>query len=302
MLINTLQGTQLRHEWRCVNGIRLHCVIAGQGPLIVLLHGFPEFWYSWRNQIPVLAAHFTVVAPDLRRYSLSDKPARIKDYELPTLVADVVELIRSFGADQAIVAGHDWGGAIAWEMALTRPDVIRRLIILNAPHPRLFVQNLIMNPRQMLRSWYTGFFQLPVMPEALFRAENYRAIERVFRRTAVHKERFTDEVIEQYIQAAAQPGALTSAINYYRANARRGLLSLAASGSVVRSPTLVIWGEQDMALGKELNDRLDHYAPALTLRFIPDASHWVQQDRPDLVNRYMLHFIHRSEYASLDKH
>ncbi len=287
----TIDNGAVRHEWRTVNGVRLHCVVAGVGPLVVLLHGFPEFWYSWRHQIPVLAQHFTVIAPDMRGYNLSDKPQQLKAYELPVLVEDVVQLIRSFGQDQAIVAGHDWGAAIAWETALTRPDVVNKLIILNVPHPRLFVQNLLTNPRQMLRSWYTVFFQLPWLPEAVFKANNYRAIEQAFCNTAVHKKRFDDEVIEQYKQAAAQRGALTAAINYYRANARGGVRKLAGIDPVVRVPTMVVWGEQDFALGKELNNRLERYVPDLRLHYISDASHWVQQDRPDLVNRYMLNFL-----------
>jgi pimeloyl-ACP methyl ester carboxylesterase len=287
----TIDDITVRHEWHTVNGVRLHCVVAGAGPLVILLHGFPEFWYSWRHQIPVLAQHFTVVAPDMRGYNLSDKPKQLEAYALPVLVEDVVQLIHSFGQDQAIVVGHDWGAVIGWEMALTRPDVVEKLVILNVPHPRLFVQNLLTNPRQRLRSWYMGFFQLPWLPEAVFKANNYRAIEQAFRNTAVYKERFSDEVIEQYKHAAAQPGALTAAINYYRANARGGMQELAGVDPVVRVPTMVLWGEQDFALGKELNDRLPHYVPDLTLHYIKDASHWVQQDRPDLVNHYMLNFL-----------
>ncbi len=290
-----IEQHDLSHEWRTVNGVRLHCVVAGDGPLVVLLHGFPEFWYSWRHQIPALAQHFTVVAPDLRGYNLSDKPAHLKEYELPQLVEDVAQLIQSFGHKQATVVGHDWGAAIGWETALTRPDVVEKLIILNVPHPRLFVQNLLTNPRQMLRSWYIGFFQLPWLPEAALRANNYQAIEQAFRNTAMHKERFPDEVIDQYKHAAAQAGALRAAINYYRANARRGMWRLAGTDPVVRVPTLVMWGEQDVALGKELNNGLERYVPDLTLRFIKDASHWVQQDRPDLVNEYLLAFLDKRQ-------
>lgn len=291
MHTNIDRETGMRHEWRTVNGVTLHCVVAGQGPLIVLLHGFPEFWYSWRYQIPVLAQHFTVVAPDMRGYNLSDKPAKIKDYVMPTLIEDVVQLIHSFGQERAIVAGHDWGGVVAWYTALEQPQAIDKLIILNVPHPRLFMQHIITNPRQMLRSWYTGFFQLPWLPEWTLSANEYRAIEQALRGTAIHQDHFSDEVILQYKRAAAQPGALTSAINYYRAAARHGLASLISADPEVRMPTLVIWGKQDVALGKELNDRLAYYVPELTLRFIPDASHWVQQDRPDLVNHYMLDFL-----------
>jgi len=274
-----------------VNRVNLHCAIAGAGPLIVLLHGFPEFWYSWRHQIPVLAEHFTVVAPDMRGYNDSDKPARIKDYTLPLLVEDIVQLIHSFGQERAVIVGHDWGAVIAWETAQTRPDAVSKLVILNGPHPRLFLQHLLTNPRQRRRSWYTFFFQLPWLPEAFFRANSFHNIKSVFRNTSTHKHCFPDNVIEQYKQALAKPKALTSAINYYRAAARRGPLKLALSEPVVKMPVQVIWGEQDVTLGKELNNDLERYAPNLQLQFIPDASHWVHQERPDLVNKSILNFV-----------
>lgn len=282
---------EIRHEKRLVNHIHLHCVIAGDGPLLILLHGFPEFWYSWRHQISVFAEHFTVVAPDMRGYNKSDKPQHVSDYALPTLVEDIVQLIHSFDQEQAIIVGHDWGGVVAWEIALTHADVVKQLAILNVPHPRVFVQHLLTNPRQILRSWYIGFFQLPIIPELAIRSNDYASIEQALRGTAVHKEQFPDEVIATFKQAAAQPGALTSAINYYRANAQRGLFTLSGNDPVVTAHTLVIWGEQDVALGKELNNDLRRYVPNLTLRFIPDASHWVQQDRPDLVNQYLYEFL-----------
>lgn len=280
------------HQWRTVNGVRLHCAVAGSGPLLLLLHGFPEFWYSWRQQIPVLAEHFTVVAPDLRGYNDSDKPARISDYTTSILVEDVVQLIRSFGYERAIVAGHDWGGAIAWSTALARPDVVEKLIVLNIPHPRLFLQHILTNPRQRLRSWYMLAFQFPWLPEIGLRANDYQVIEEAFRGMAAHKDVFSDEVIAEYKRALDKPGALTSAINYYRA------LPRSTSGGfwldldpVAKMPVMLIWGEQDTALGKELNRDLERYVPDLTLHFIPDASHWVQQDRPDLVNKHMLNFL-----------
>lgn len=281
----------LQHEWRVVNGVRLHCVVAGSGPLIVLLHGFPEFWYSWRHQIPVLAQHFTVVAPDLRGYNTSDKPAHIADYRLATLVEDVIQLIHSFGKKSAIVAGHDWGGVIAWEIAIRHPEVVEKLIILNAPHPRIFIQHLLTNPRQLLRSWYIGFFQLPWLPEQAIKAGNYTVVERAFRGLAIRTDQFPDDVIEQYKGVLAQPGALTSAINYYRAAARRGLTNIGDNNPVVSVPTLVIWGQQDTALGLELNQGLERYVGDLTLHLIPDASHWVQQDRPDMVNQSIFDFL-----------
>lgn len=281
----------IQHQWRTVNGVNLHLATAGSGPLIILLHGFPEFWFSWRHQIPVLAEHYTVVAPDMRGYNKSDKPSRVADYEIQQLVEDVVQLVRSFGAERAIFVGHDWGGLVAWEVAFRYPQLVEKLIILNVPHPRLFLQHLITNPRQLRRSSYVFFFQLPYLPEALFKANDYAAIEQTFRRTPVHRERFSDEVIEQYKHAARRADGLSGGINYYRAAARRGLRKATQPNLVVEKPTLVIWGEQDVALGKELNNNLEHYVPLLTLHYIPDAGHWVQQERPDLVNQYMLSFL-----------
>jgi epoxide hydrolase 4 len=280
-----------RHERRSINGVRLHCVVAGSGPLLVLLHGFPEFWYSWRHQIPVLAQHYTVVAPDLRGYNESDKPPRVKDYRISHLVEDVAGMIESFGEQRAIVAGHDWGGAIAWALALTRPEMVEKLIALNIPHPRMFVQHLLTNPRQLARSWYVFFFQLPWLPEFALRASNFRAIEETFRSSTATPSLLSPDVTMQYTSAIAKPGALTAALNYYRAAGRYGILSQLNSQTVVSQPTLLIWGEQDIALGKELTHGLERYAPDLTVRYLPDASHWVQQDRPERVNQYILDFL-----------
>jgi pimeloyl-ACP methyl ester carboxylesterase len=281
----------LRHEQRLINGIRLHYVIAGAGPLLLLLHGFPEFWYSWRHQIPLLAQHYTVVALDLRGYNESEKPRRVKDYRLSILIDDITGLIESLGEKQAIVAGHDWGGAVAWGVAIARPETIQKLIILNMPHPRLLVQHLLTNPRQRARSWYVFFFQLPLLPELALRANNFQAVQAMFLRTSINPATFDQEVLRQYRNALAKPGALTAALNYYRAAGRYGLLSQIDSASVVQHPTLVIWGKQDVALGAELNDGLERYVPNLTLRYVPNASHWVQQEHPALVSRYMLEFL-----------
>lgn len=284
----------IQHEWRTVNGVNLHFVVAGSGPLIILLHGFPEFWFSWRHQIPVLAEHYTVIALDMRGYNESDKPRRVSDYQISTLVEDVVQLMRSLGAERATIVGHDWGGVVAWQMAFRHPQLINKLIILNAPHPRLFLQHLITNPRQLRRSWYVFVVQLPYLPEAAIKFNNYQLIERVFRQSAVHPECFSDEIIEQYQQAAHRANGHFGGLNYYRAAGRRGPRDLTKPNPVIQMPTLVIWGEQDVALGKELNHNLKHYVSDLTLRYIPDASHWVQQDAPQLVNQYILNFLGQS--------
>src|SRR5947209_6217022 len=205
------------HREVVVNGVRLHYVEAGRGPLIVLLHGFPEFWYCWRFQIPALAAAgFRVVVPDLRGYNLSDKPPGVASYRLPLLSQDVAELIRRAGAERAAVAGHDWGGGIAWHLAMTRPDCVGKLIILNAPHPALYEREVRKLP-QLLRSWYIFFFQLPWLPELVCRWHDFALLRRAVREGPACRDRVTRHDADLYIKALARPGALTAAINYYRA-------------------------------------------------------------------------------------
>lgn len=277
----------LKHEYIRVNGIRLHYVTAGQGPLLLMLHGFPEFWYSWRHQIPLLSPYFTVVAPDLRGYNLSDKPNW--GYETDVLVRDVAELITALGHNDAVVLGHDWGGMLAWLLAIDHPARVRQLVAMNIPHPALFLQAVRSNPRQLLRSWYIAFFQLPGLPEMLIRANDFAAVERMLRGTAANKAAFSDEDIARYKEALRQPGALSAAIAYYR-----HLLSptnTARSFGLVAAPTLLIWGEQDVALGKELTYGTERLVPNLQTRYIAEAGHWVQQEAPAAVNEALLAFL-----------
>lgn len=282
------------HRTERVNGIRLHWVEAGSGPLVVLLHGFPEFWYEWRHQIPALAAAgFRVAAPDLRGYSLSDKPRGVDSYRAGRVMDDVAALIGHLGEERAHVTGHDWGGVIAWHLAIRRPETVDRLAILNAPHPAIFAREL-RRPRQMRRSWYVAFFQLPILPEAVFRANGYAMLGRVFRNRAVRKDAYTDDDIRRYVDAASQPGALTAMINYYRAAGRsafRRASKDSGDGGIVRAPTLVIWGEQDFALGIHNLNGLDRYVPDLRIERIPQASHWVPNDAPEQVNRLLIAFF-----------
>ncbi|MCU0492660.1 MAG: alpha/beta hydrolase [Chloroflexaceae bacterium] len=280
----------MQHSYISVNGIRMHYVSAGSGPLLLLLHGFPEFWYSWRHQIAAFSPHFTVVAPDLRGYNETDKPTW--GYEIDVLVQDVVELIEKLGFQQAYLSGHDWGGMVAWVTAMTFPHRVARLMALNIPHPACFARELRTNPRQRAQSWYAGMFQLPFLPEAVLSANDYAAIELAIRGTAVHKERFTDEDIAAYKDAISKPGALTAALNWYRAVGRTGGRGLFRDVNFhVPMPTLHIWGEKDTALAVETTNGTEQYVPNYTLHRIPDASHWVQQDRPDLVNDYMRAFL-----------
>ena len=279
------------HAEATANGVRLHYVEAGEGPLIVLLHGFPGFWYSWRYQIPALAdAGFHVVAPDLRGYNRSEKPRGVSAYRIQHLVADVAGLVRHLGERRATLVGHDWGGIVAWYMAMVHPELVDRLAILNAPHPAVFARELFRST-QLLRSWYVGAFQVPHLPEALFRAGNYALLERVLRTESVRADAFTDEDISRYKEAVAQPGALTASINYYRAALRYGKPNLPDEAQTIEAPTLVIWGEQDPHLVVGLTEGLEEWVPRVRVSRIPEAGHWVQADAPGRVNELLMEFL-----------
>ncbi|MDQ3396231.1 MAG: alpha/beta fold hydrolase [Deinococcota bacterium] len=283
---------QWTHRQAIVNGVRLHYVEAGEGPLVILLHGFPEFWYSWRLQIPVLAkAGFYVIAPDMRGYNTSEKPPGVRSYELERLTADVAALVEHAGAECAVVVGHDWGGALAWHLPAHYPALVSKLVIMNAPHPAAFEREL-RTWQQLKRSWYIGFFQLPWLPETVIRLAGRALLERVFREGSSHPEAFSDEDIDRYHEAIHQPGALTASINYYRAFFRRALRPGGPNGHpTVTVPTLLLWGERDDFLVPALSEGLEPYVPKLRLERIPEAGHWLQLDAPERVNRALLDFL-----------
>jgi len=269
---------------------------AGAGPLVVMLHGFPECWYSWRHQIRALSGSFDCVAPEMRGYGETDAPRGVANYTLDKLVGDVADLVHSLGHERAVIVGHDWGGGVAWATALMRPEIVERLIVLNCPHLKRFSEELRRNPRQMLRSWYMLFFQLPGLPEALFRARNFAALDQALKNGTVHQGAITDLDMEYFKDAFKNPYSITAAINYYRANFRSGLLARAEQNPWIEkkidAPTLLIWGEQDFALGKELTFGMENlFTGPFELRYVPDSGHWVQQERPDVVNHYMSEFL-----------
>lgn len=283
-----------RHEFIEANGIRFHYVTAGDGPLVVLLHGFPQFWYAWRHQIPALAGHFKVVAPDLRGYGDTDKPPRVSDYRTGVLAADVAALVKALGHEKAYVVGHDWGGGVAWMTALQHPQVVDRLAVLNCPHPVVFGKALRSNLRQLGRSWYMFFFQLPVVPELVFQLSPQGMVERMFRGMAVRKETFDDEDLRQFRQALAKPGALTAAINYYRATFRNfsAMRDLERQPKRINAPTLLIWAENDVALGKELTYGMEPlFSGPFRIHYVSNCSHWVNEEQPELVNRLLIDFL-----------
>lgn len=267
-----------------VNGVRLRYLESGGGTPVVFLHGFPDFSFSWRHQFPVLgAAGFRCIAPDLRGYNESDKPRGVSSYGVDVLVRDVVGLIEKVADGAAHVVGHDWGGIIAWYLAMGHPERVRKLVILNAPHPTRFMQE-IRTAEQLVRSLYVGLFQLPLLPELLLSSFHFALVKRGAART--------DTEAELYEEALSQPGTLTAALNYYRA-AVRGLVtgSTKRTGAVVETPTLVLWGERDPALSTRLSEGLEKYVTNLEVVRFRDAGHWPHIDAADRVNEELLRFL-----------
>jgi pimeloyl-ACP methyl ester carboxylesterase len=283
------EHSDLREGYAEIGDVRLHYVEAGEGPLVVLLHGFPEFWYGWRQQIrPLAAAGFRVVAPDTRGYNLSSKPGGVKAYDVGLLAADIQGLIHERGAGSAMVAGHDWGGSIAWELAMNHPGAVDRLAILNAAHPRKLSQGLH-HPGQLRKSWYFFFFDLPDLPETVVHASHWHFL-RHFLRDA--HPAFTKDEMNRYIEAWSQEGASTAMINYYRSSVRTPPKRAAAQIHPVKAPTLVIWGERDHYLGPELAEPEHDDVPNLDhVERLPNASHWVHHDEHERVTQLLIDFF-----------
>jgi pimeloyl-ACP methyl ester carboxylesterase len=291
----TSPAPEISHGYAQVGDVRLHYAECGAGErLVVLLHGFPECWYSWRHQLKALGTRYRVVAPDLRGYNLSDKPGRVEEYRMKRLVDDVTGLIRHFGASEAAVVGHDWGGALAWAVAQYYPDYVWKLASLQTPPPAVWGKNLTL--KQLLRSWYMFFFQLPSIPEWWIRREDFAGLGRMLRATS-RPGTFTDEDIEVLKSALREPGAVTGGINYYRANLRAFLSRGFGDRQIrrherVRVPTLFIYGERDFAILPETVAGVGDYvdAPYTELR-LGRSNHWVQQESPAEVNAALLGFL-----------
>jgi pimeloyl-ACP methyl ester carboxylesterase len=269
------------------NGVRLHYVAAGSGPLTLLLHGYPEFWYSYRYQLPALASTQRVVALDLRGYNLSDKPTT--GYDIATLCEDLRGAIEALGERQAEIVGHDWGGVLAWALAIRAPEYVRRLLILNAPHPATF-QRTFYSPGQWLRSAYVGFFQLEGIAEDALARDNYALIRRTFRAADRERAWLTDADIQRYVDAIARPGALTAALSYYRQVVRRGP-GIIGPARVITAPTLILWGELDPYLGIKSLDGLERWVDDLRVQRFATAGHWLNQQEPAHVNEALLEFL-----------
>ncbi len=282
-----LEPIEFGHEFVEANGLRFHVATCGEGERLALcLHGFPECWYSWRYQLSHLARlGYRAWAPDLRGYGETAGPPRSRDYAIEILLADVGALIDASRARTVLLLGHDWGGIIAWYFAMRRVRPLERLVIMNLPHPGAAAGAV--GPWEMLRRfWYALFFQIPWLPEKLLGARECRAIGEMFRRSCANPNVFPEDVLSIYRRAAARPGNLKAMLDYYRALIRGGGLKRqrALGYPTIETPTLVVWGEDDVALPKASTTRTGEFVRNLTLRVLPGVSHWVQQDAPELVN------------------
>ncbi|MBI3401722.1 MAG: alpha/beta hydrolase [Acidobacteria bacterium] len=301
----------LAHQYADVNGVRLHYAQSGRGPLVLFLHGFPEFWYEWKNQLAEFGRDHTAIAPDMRGYNLSAKPAELSAYQIPVLVEDVRALaaavMKTTGGVRFTLVAHDWGGVVAWAFAAAHPAMLDKLVIINAPHPTIFARELRDNPDQQRASQYMLMFRGPAA-ESTLSANDYALLTSMVLGGGLKDGSVTEVDKALYLAAWSQPGALTGGLNYYRASA---IGPPAVSGSpanveradstpnalegqppmIIRVPTLVIWGDKDTALLPGNLTGLEGVVPALTVKHIPDATHWVVREKPDEVNRFIRDFL-----------
>ncbi|MFY9573225.1 MAG: alpha/beta hydrolase [Blastocatellia bacterium] len=299
MLKKDAQPKMFKHEYADVNGVRLHYATSGKGKLIMFVHGFPEFWYEWKNQLAEFGRDYQAVAPDMRGYNLSSKPAEVDQYQVKYLVEDLRALAEKLGHKKFILVAHDWGGAVAWAFAIAHPDYLEKLVIINAPHPGIFQRELRNNPAQQKASSYMLMFRGP-QAEQILSANNYGNLVQIVLGEGLKSGVFTEDDKKAYIEAWSQPGALTGGLNYYRAarvgppaEGEKDATSFAQSlpSLNVNVPTLVIWGDKDTALLPGNLEGLDKYVPNLTIKRIPEGTHWVIHEKPALVNGYIREFI-----------
>jgi epoxide hydrolase 4 len=292
----------LKHDYAEVNGVRLHYVTAGTGKLVLFVHGFPEFWYAWKDQLAEFGRDHQAVAVDMRGYNLSSKPPEVDRYHMKDLVEDLRALAHALGHERFVLVAHDWCGAVAWALAIRHPECVEKLIIVNSPHPAVFARELAQNPEQQKASRYMLTFQTP-KAEELLTASGYAPLVNIVMGEGLKRGHFTEEDRKAYIEAWSQPGALTGGLNYYRASrigppagpdAKPVSFEPGTASLTVKVPTLVIWGEKDAALTPGNLDGLDQFVPDLTIRRIPDGSHWVVHEKPAEVNGHIRAFIARA--------
>jgi pimeloyl-ACP methyl ester carboxylesterase len=272
--------------------VNLHTIAAGpvDGPVVLLLHGFPEFWYGWHKQIePLAATGFRVIVPDQRGYNLSGKPRGVASYAMTELVSDVIAIADQLGQQRIFLAGHDWGAAVAWSVAILHPQRVAKLAILNVPHPSVMGRFLKANLRQLLRSWYVFFFQLPYLPEATLSSRNFHPVTLSLTNSS-RPGTFSEDDLAQYRAAWSQPGALTAMINWYRALFR---YRTTFPDRTVHVPTRILWGMRDAFLSSEMaQDSLRYCADAELFTFA-EATHWLQHEEPARVSQLLIDFFRR---------
>ena len=292
----------LEKQFIKVSDIQLHVVMAGpeDGEPVVLLHGFPEFWYGWKKQISFLAEQgYRVIVPDQRGYNLSDKPDGVRHYDLDILAQDIVNLATVLGYDKINLVGHDWGAAVSWWVATLFPDKLKKLIILNVPYPTVMANQILEgNLAQLLKSWYMGFFQIPFLPETIAGLSDYSMMANAMQESA-NPGSFSTEDMNAYRRAWSQPGAMTAMMNWYRAIARNPIENDNHIERRIVTTTLMLWGEKDQFLGKELAEPSIQLCDDGELIFYPDASHWLQHDEADSVNKEVHRFLQQSVTESV---
>ncbi len=287
------------HHFANVNNQTLHYVTSGEGKLILFVHGFPEFWYEWQDQLDEFGQDYQAVALDMRGYNLSSKPTEVAAYHAKHLIEDLRCLIDYLGHKTCVLVAHDWGGAVAWTFAASHPEYVEKLVIINAPHTATFARELTHNPAQQAASQYMLLFRMD-KAERVMTENNYARLVAMLRSAGSNGEWLTEDDKERYLKAWSQPGAVTGGLNYYRASPLyppsvdapgASAVQIDPQRVTVRMPTLVIWGDADTALLPSLLDGLEQYVPNLTLKRIPDGSHWVIHEQPELVNEYIRAFL-----------
>ena len=287
--MTNLEEIGLLHKTALINDLNFHYVEAGEGPLVILLHGFPEFWISWRHQIPALVeAGYRVIAPDMRGYNLTDSPSRVSQYKIDLLASDIVALIQHAGEQKSHVVGHDWGAAVAWHVAMRYPERVNQLAILNGPHPKVFEKG-IWRPSQLIKSWYMFFFQIPLLPELIISRRYDKFMRKISSKHYVNQGVLSTEDIDNYSNVFKNRKSLRGPINYYRAVFRNPFSSRKSIG-VINAKTLVIWGRKDRHLGIRLSKPRSEDVPQCRVEYL-DASHWVQQDAHLEVNKLLIDFF-----------
>lgn len=280
------------HETIVTNGVRLHVVMAGPetGEPIILLHGFPEFWYGWRKQIDFLAEQgYRVIVPDQRGYNTSEKPATLAGYNMDLLAADVIGLIDMTGQEKVVLVGHDWGAGVAWWVANKYPERLKKLVILNVPHHAVFRRTIRENRAQQRKSWYMFFFQIPWLPEQLIGANNAEGLAQTLRSTS-QPGTFSEDDLVEYRRAWLQPGALKGMVNWYRAITQIPPKHLKSPR--IHVPTLILWGKQDTALESSMADASAELCDDARVVYFEKATHWVQHEEVEQVNQQIAAFLH----------